>query len=192
MKAIVKALAERIFNGCLFRSQSITCVCLTLLVSLITLKAHAADTTAPKINANKIWKNACFACHGESGDMARNRLIVKDGKLQGPLHKDRLRAFMTNHYLSESKAEAVYAMLLKKATTKSRFEQQCSRCHQSVMELVREKMLLHNGTLYQRESQTPVYVFLQTHQNLTEKDIRFFARQLTFIGYDVFQAVKMN
>jgi len=102
-------------------------------------KVSATETPLTSADANKIWKKSCFTCHGDSEDMARNFLKVVDGKLQGPLHKETFQMFLTNHYLSKTKADAIYSLLLTQAKDKSRFEKECSECHQTAPDLVRER-----------------------------------------------------
>jgi cytochrome c5 len=180
-----------------------TLISLVILLSItFTITASAAEPSATNASATKkqltsadaqkIWNKTCFTCHGDSEDIARNFLSVVDGELQGPMHKETFRTFLTNHYLSKIKADAVYSMLLTQATSKTRFEKECSSCHQKESDLVRDKLALHNGILYSRKSKKPVYGFLETHRDLSKKDVRFFMKKLTFLGYEIYQPVKMN
>jgi len=166
---------------------------LLLIFSIASsIKVSATETPLTPDDAKKIWTKTCFTCHGDSGDMARNFLTVVDGKLQGPLHKDTFRMFLTNHYLSKTKADAVYSLLLTQAQTKSRYEKECSSCHQKASDLVRDKLALHNGVLYNRESKKVTYHFLQTHRELSKEDVKFYMRKLTFIGYEIYQPIKVQ
>ncbi len=171
-------------------------VCFLKLILIISIafvtNVSATDTPLTSTDAKKIWEKSCFTCHGDSGDMARNFLKVVDGELQGPLHKDTFRMFLTNHYLSKPKAEAIYAMLLTQANAKSRFEKECSSCHQKATDLVRDKLVLHNGVLYNKNSKQVTYNFLQTHRNLKQEDVKFFMRKLTFLGYEIYQPIKLQ
>lgn len=168
-------------------------VCLKLiLIMTLTTQVSATETPLTTADAKKIWKKTCFTCHGDSSDMAHNFLKIVDGELQGPLHKDTFRLFLTNHFLSKTKAEAIYALLLTQANEKTRFEQECSSCHQTAVDLVRDKLVLHNGVLYNKESKTPTYTFLETHKDLNAEDVKYFMRKLTFIGYEVYQPIKLE
>lgn len=163
---------------------------LILMIFLIsiafTTKASATETKPVPYNAEKIWDKTCFTCHGDSSDIARNHLKVVDGELQGPMHKETFRNFLTNHYLSKSKADAIYSMLLTQANNKTRFEQECSSCHKSAKEFVYNKLDLNRGDLYSKETTTPTYNFLETHRDLSKEDVVFFMKQLTVIGYEIY------
>lgn len=164
-----------------------------LLISLFfTTNVSATETPLTKVDADKIWGKSCFTCHGDSGDIARNFLKVVDGELQGPMHKETMRTFLSNHYLSKVKADAVYSMLLAKAKAKSRFEKDCGECHQSMSKLIYEKLALDNGVIYSKKSKIPIYNFLEKHRNLNKEDITYFAKKLTFRGYEIFVPVKME
>jgi len=171
-------------------------ISMIFLISIaFTTKASATEPSATQLSsadAQKLWNKSCYTCHGDSGDIARNFLKVVDGELQGPMHKDNLRTFLTNHYLSKVKADAIYSMLLTQATAKSRFEQECGSCHQKPADLVRDKLALHNGILYSRKLKTPVYGFLETHRDLNKDDVKFFMKKLTFIGYEIYRPVKLQ
>lgn len=163
-----------------------------ILSFTLVFNVSATDKVLTEADAKKIWTKTCFTCHGDSEDMARNFLKVVDGNLEGPLHKKTFRVFLTNHFLSKPKADAVYALLYQQATAKSRFEKECSSCHQKATDLVRDKLALHKGVLYNRESKKVTYNFLETHRDLTKEDVKFFMRKLTFIGYEIYQPIKMQ
>lgn len=179
---------------------------LTLMMSFIflvlTTKACATEPSSPdkqktetkltSADAQKLWNKSCFTCHGDSGDMARNFLKVVDGELHGPMHKANFRLFLTNHYLSQVKANAIYAMLLTQANAKSRFDQECGTCHETMGEFIREKLALYEGILYSRKLKTPTYGFLESHRELKKDDVLYFMKKLTFKGYEIYQPVKME
>ena len=164
-----------------------TLISIIFLMSIaFTTKASATESQHTAPDAQKIWDKSCFTCHGDSADIARNHLKVVDGELQGPMHKDTFRKFLTNHYLSKTKADAVYSMLLTQANNKTRFEKECGSCHESAKELVQSKLELNRGVLFSKESTTPTYGFLETHQDLNRQDVSFFMKQLTVIGYEIY------
>ena len=176
----------------LFQTAFILLLFVLFILIFLSTKASATELQVKDIDAQKLWDKSCFTCHGDSGDIARNFLKVVDGELQGPMHKETFRTFLTNHYLSKIKADAVYSMLLTQANAKSRFEEECGSCHQKVHDLVREKLNLNDGMLYSKKLETPTYSFLGPHRNLDEEGIRFFIKELTFIGYEIYQPVKME
>ncbi|MEH6457795.1 MAG: hypothetical protein V7749_15810 [Cocleimonas sp.] len=166
-------------------------ILMTLLVTIVFApKASAKELQRTAPDAQKLWNKTCFTCHGDSADIARNFLTVVDGKLQGPMHKDTFRTFLTNHYLSKIKADAIYSMLLTQANTKTRFEQECSSCHQKAAEFVYKTLFLRNGILYSKKLETPTYDFLETHRDLNKKDVKFFMKKLTLIGYEIYVPLK--
>lgn len=171
-----------------------TSIVFTAKVSATEPSAIEKSTTETQLtptDAQKLWDRSCFTCHGDSGDIARNFLTVVDGKLQGPMHQETFRIFLTNHYLSEIKADAIYSMLLTQATTKTRFEQECGNCHQKETDFVRKKLALHNGVLYSRKLKTPVYGFLETHRDLKKNEVKFFMKKLTLTGYEIYIPEKL-
>ena len=161
-----------------------------LMLSVLMAKAFATESEGKAPDAKKIWDKTCFTCHGDSDHIARNFLTVVDGKLQGPIHKETFITFLGNHYLSKTKADAVYAMLLSQATSKSRFEQECSSCHQNKAELVYKNLVLNNGILYSRKTGKPTYGFMETHEELKKEDVRFFMKELTLTGYEIYVPVE--
>ena len=78
------------------------------------------------------------------------------------------------------------------ATAKSRFELECGSCHQTASDLVREKLGLYQGILYNKSSKQPTYTFLESHRDLNKEDVKFFMRKLTFIGYEIYQPIKLE
>ena len=163
---------------------------LILMISLISVaftKKVSADEVKPTgPDAQKIWDKTCSSCHGNSADIARNYLSVVDGQLQGPMHKTTFRKFLTNHYLSEMKADAIYSMLLTQATTKPRYEVECSSCHKSAADFVRESFVLRKGLLHGKKSGTPTRYFLEKHRDLKKEDVDFFMNELTVMGYKIY------
>lgn len=139
------------------------------------------------LDLHQLWDDRCHDCHGHAGDFAREFLKPAAGELQGRHHVHDLRRFLHNHYLLESEVDAVYAMLLAQAGTPPRFQQECSRCHDSAAEFVRQSLELRNGVLYARNSNQPLRDFLQQHRKLSVADVEFFTRELTRIAGEVYR-----
>ena len=177
----------KLSSKCKHFQSVFTLTLMILLMSFVLMTNAAATELRPKApGAQKIWNKTCFTCHGDSSDIARNYLKVVDGELQGPMHKETFRNFLTNHYLSKTKADAIYSMLLTQANTKTRFEIECSSCHKSAKEFVYYNLEINRGVLFSKKSGDSTYSFLETHRDLTKNDIQFFMRQLTTIGYEIF------
>ena len=92
------------------------------------------------IDLHRLWENHCGDCHGHAGPFARKYLTVSEGVLQGRHHVDDLRQFMQNHYVVENEVDAVFNMLLAQAATPPRFMEECSNCHDTAADFVRDTL----------------------------------------------------
>lgn len=156
-----------------------------LLLFLAVLFSPAHATTG--LDLHKLWHNHCYDCHGHAGDFARAFLSVSDGELQGRHHVDGLRMFLSHHYLVESEVGPVYEMLLAQANTPPRFQDECSLCHHTAAEFVRNSLDLRDGTLYSRKDGTPTRHFLEGHRKLNSEDVEFFIEQLTRVAREIYR-----
>ena len=157
----------------------------TIVVVIILFVATTAQATG--VDLHRMWDDRCIECHGHAGDFARTWLSVADKKLQGRHHIHDLRQFLINHYLAEGEVDAVYDMLLAQATNPPRFRDECSRCHHSAAEFVRNSLKLHNGVLYDRTSGIPIRSLLNGHQKLTSDDAEFFSSLLTRVAREIYR-----
>lgn len=157
----------------------------TVVLVVIMFTTTVAEATG--VDLHRMWDDRCIECHGHAGDFARTWLSVSDNKLQGRHHVHDLRQFFINHYLTESEVDAVYDMLLAQATNPPRFRDECSRCHHSAAEFVRNSLDLRDGVLYNRTSGLPIRGFLNSHQKLTSDDAEFFDRLLTRVAQEIYR-----
>ncbi|MFA9419410.1 MAG: hypothetical protein ACERLB_04610 [Gammaproteobacteria bacterium] len=132
-----------------------------------------------------LWDDRCAECHGHSADFSRQFLQVSDGQLQGPHHTRNLKLFLRNHYAPAGEVEAIYDMLLAQVTTAPRFKVECSNCHDSASQFIRDSIIVQNGELISRESGEPVREFMQTHRRLKQDDIEFFMNLLARVAGEV-------
>ena len=132
-----------------------------------------------------LWDDRCAECHGHSSDFSRQFLQVSDGQLQGPHHTQNLKIFLRNHYAPADKVEAIYDMLLAQVTTAPRFKAECSSCHDSASQFIRDSIIIQNGELISRESGKSVREFMQTHRKLKQDDIEFFISLLNRIAGEI-------
>ena len=73
----------------------------------VLLCAPTAIAAPGGTDLHRMWDDRCAECHGHSGDFARKYLSVSGSKLLGLHHRDDLKSFIGNHYLSESEVDAV-------------------------------------------------------------------------------------
>jgi len=132
-----------------------------------------------------LWDNRCAECHGHSAEFSRTFLRVTDGQLQGSHHTRDLKLFMRNHYAPDREVDDIYAMLLAQATTAPRFKNECSNCHDSASQFVRNSIVLQHGELVGRESGVSVNQFMQTHRRLKQDDVEFFMNLLTRVAGEI-------
>lgn len=175
-----------------FRVKTLRVVCIStflilvfMTVSAISIKAAEVKPSRPDLH--KLWDSNCVICHGHSAEFSREFLTVSDGQLKGRLFSNDLRLFLHNHYLAGKEVDSVYAMLLAEASTVPRFQKECSRCHQSAAEFVREALILKDGLLFSDQLEISVSNFLTTHRRLNAEDIEFFMEQLTRIANEVYR-----
>ena len=156
-------------------------VSLGLLAALLLMSVVSASGR----DLHAMWDDRCATCHGHSGEFSRRVLSVSNAELQGRHHIHDLRLFLTNHYLSGHSVEPVYNMLLAQASSKPRFKDECSKCHQSAAEFSRKSLILRDGELYDRSSDIPIRDFLSSHRKLQPGDVDYFLQQLIRVTREV-------
>jgi len=132
-----------------------------------------------------LWDNRCAECHGHSADFSRQFLQISDGQLQGAHPTRDLKLFLRNHYSPDREVDAIYSMLLAQVTTAPRFKAECSNCHDSASQFIRNSIVLQHGELISRESGVSVREFMQTHRRLKQDDIEFFMNLLARVADEV-------
>ncbi|KAG1707752.1 hypothetical protein GQR58_003399 [Nymphon striatum] len=158
---------------------------LVVVLTVFTIKLSQANSSGPDLHW--LWHDRCASCHGHSGDFSRSFLKVSKGELQGRHHITDLRLFLDNHYLAGKEVDTVYNMLLAQASIEARFKNECSRCHETAVEFVRESLILREGVLYSRELNIPTSDTLEHHRRLESKDVEFFTKQLTRVANEVYR-----
>jgi len=154
--------------------------CILLVMLMFVTKFSTAST-----DLHWLWDNRCAECHGHSADFSHKFLRVSNGQLQGPHHTRNLKLFLRNHYAPAGEVDAIYAMLLAQATTAPRFKTECSNCHGSAANFIRDSIVLQDGELKSRESGVSVHQFMQTHRRLSQDDIEFFMNLLTRVAGEI-------
>lgn len=157
------------------------------ILLLTTVLASSVVTANTGQDLHQRWHNQCFDCHGHSAEFSRKFLTVSDGKLQGLHHTDNLRQFLHNHYPAGRDVDAIYNMLLAQASTTARFMTECSKCHGTAVDLVRESIILHDGELYSRILEAPIRYLLEDHRNLKTADVEFYMQLFTRIADEVYR-----
>jgi mono/diheme cytochrome c family protein len=153
-----------------------------IIAVLVTATVEAAGR-----DLHLLWDDRCAECHGHAGAFARRFLSVVGAQLQGRHHVHDLRRFLHNHYLADSEVDAVYTMLLDQASTQARFKNDCSGCHKSAVQLVRNSLELRHGELYSRSSGHLVRHYLDHHRDLDPDDVEFFTKLLTRVAHEAYR-----
>ena len=183
-------------SGCLssltFRHKQyfmmFTIILMILLMSTTyttPVPATEAQRTGPDLH--RLWDSNCVTCHGHSAEFSRKFLRVSEGKLNGPLYGNNLRLFLYNHYLAGKEVDAIYNMLLAQTSTQPRFQQECSACHGTAAEFVRESLILRDGELFSRKLQSSSRSFLDSHRKLNAEDVDFFVKQLARVAHEIYR-----
>lgn len=160
---------------------------LITLTTLVLALLLTSMVQAAGIDLHRFWDNRCAECHGHAGEFARTFLTASGAELQGKHHVKDLRQFLHNHYLVASEVDAVYNMLLAQASTKPRFRNECSSCHESAASLVRKSLSFRDGVLVSRESGRTVRSFLVRHQNLTPEDAEYYLTLLNRVAHEIYR-----
>jgi len=134
-----------------------------------------------------LWDDRCAECHGHAGKFSRKFLSISNHELHGRHHVHDLRRFLHNHYLVKTEVNAVYNMLLAQASSRPRFKNECSSCHQSASSFVRESLEFRDGRLYSRKTGQLVDRYLEHHRGLDAGDIEFFTKLLIRVAHEVFR-----
>ena len=156
-------------------------VLLLIVVMMLGLPATAGR------DLHRLWHDRCAACHGHSGDFAREFLSVSNGDLQGRHHVTYLREFLKNHYAPDNEVDAIYSMLFAQANAPPKFKEECSRCHETAAGLVRDTLQFRDGVLVSRKTGNPVRRFLDHHRKLRSDHVEFYVTLLTRIATEVYR-----
>ena len=162
-------------------------VSLSSCLLLISILLATPVVFAAEVDLHRLWDDRCAECHGHAGEFSRSFLKVSDGQLQGRHHVNDLRQFLHNHYLPEREVDAVYNMLLAQASIPPRFSKECSQCHQTAANFVRNSFELVDGQLYSRRHGGKVRNFLDTHMGMSSSDAEFFEKLLTRVAKEVYR-----
>jgi hypothetical protein len=163
-------------------------MCAILKASMILMAILATPAVVSAgLDLHWLWDDRCAECHGHAGYFARKFLSVSNSELLGRHHVYDLRRFMHNHYLINSEVDAVYNMLLAQTSTRPRFRNECSSCHQSASRFARESLEIRDGHLYGRKSGQLVHQFLKHHRSLDADDIEFFTKLLMRVAHEVYR-----
>lgn len=142
-----------------------------LLASVVTA---AQETPSETIDLHRLFEERCGRCHGHAGDFAREKMSIVDGVLRG--RRPDLEGFLQHHHGPQTAAEAdgLYRLFFRQVEAGDRFKQRCRICHDSASDLVRDTLLVVDGTLRGRYTGNDVGAFLLDHGRLNAEDAAFF------------------
>jgi hypothetical protein len=78
-------------------------------------------------------------------------------------------------------------MLFAQANNQARFKDECSSCHDTAAEFVRNSLELRDGVLYSRNTGRPVRRLLDHHRALNRDDVEFFIILLRRVAHEVYR-----
>lgn len=126
-----------------------------------------------------LFEERCGRCHERSGDLAREGLVIEDGRLLIRETGGHVLDFLLRHYgrLSRAQAQAFYDNFLRQVLGAGRFKERCAICHVRASELVRD-LVIEDGRLFGRYSGRRTGEFLLGHARLEAAEANFFYRTL--------------
>ena len=98
-----------------------------------------------------------------------------------------LRRFLHNHYLAGHEVDLVYNMFLAQALNSPKFLDECSDCHGTAAEFLRDSLVFRGGLLYSRIDGRSLPTALSRHGNLQADHIDFYTKLLTPVAHDIYQ-----
>ena len=158
------------------RGAAIALTAAAIAVPLPPGKATAQEEQRP---LHAVFEERCGRCHERSGALARERLVIKDGRLLSRENGGHVLEFLLGHYgrLSRAQAQAFYENFLRQVRGAGRFKRQCAICHVRASELARD-LVIEDGRLFGRYSGQKIGEFLLGHARLETEEADFFYRTL--------------
>lgn len=153
---------------------------LFVLAAACLAPAAAAQDRPPR----GLFQERCAGCHEGVGRLVEDRLVLEDGVLRGRYGGEDLRTFLRDHVdgLRPRQVERLYAVLLRVAQGRGRFQERCAICHVTAEDLVHERLILADGVLRGRYTGREVGEYLLRHGTSSAEEAAFFERLLARIA----------
>jgi hypothetical protein len=147
---------------------------------LIVLACLSFATEAIPFDVHTMFESRCGRCHEHAGDLAREKLVIADGRLRGRTSGNDIRNFLPGHYGNPDQMEtaALYELLLWQVKAGGKFKTRCAICHVRARELGRLKLVLDGPVLRGRYSGRDMSEFLVTHGRIQAAEVDFFLQLL--------------
>ncbi len=148
-------------------------LCLGTGISIAGSALHGM--TARALDYHDLFEARCGACHEHAGDLARDTLIVVDGKLVGRETDNDIRTFLSAHYggLSVDESAVLYDMLFRQVAAAGFFRERCSICHLRARDLAKANLIAVGSELRGRYSGRDMAAFLPGHGRLDAEEADF-------------------
>jgi cytochrome c2 len=133
-----------------------------------------AKAPAEAVDFHRLFEQRCGRCHGHAGDFAREKLTIVDGVLRG--RRPDLMLFLQSHHgpRTTAEAEGFYQLFFRQVEAGGEFKQRCRICHDSASDLVRDRLIVVDGTLRGRYTGNDIRAFLVGHGRLDAEGAAFF------------------
>ncbi|MDP6705132.1 MAG: hypothetical protein QF893_02215 [Alphaproteobacteria bacterium] len=147
---------------------------LVIVVLLATAISGTRVSGAESVNYHDFFEGRCGSCHGHSGDLAREQLVIVDGRLLGRESGNDIRSYLAGHYgrLSPDQVARVYAVLFRQGRAGGLFKTKCRICHGRARELAKTSLVVVAGQLRGRYSGRDVGAFLKRHGRLEDREVK--------------------
>jgi cytochrome c5 len=159
-------------------------------MALLVLISSSSDTTAQSqqkpIDPHRVYEQGCGKCHHEHGaDLARLKLVLKDGKLRVARTGKDVAGLLRSHYgvrLTVQESAALFSLFEAGMASGGVYQRRCARCHEQAVVFARSKLTVRDGRIWTRTDDRDVATFLKKHGEATPEEIdiliAMFRRQL--------------
>jgi cytochrome c5 len=158
----------------------------TMLVQAVTSSDAAAQSEAKLIDPHRVYEQRCRSCHHEHGaDLARQKLTLKDGRLQVTRTRQDVAGLLRSHHgvrLSAEESTALLSLFRAGLTWNGVYQLRCGRCHERAVTFARSKLIVRDGQVRTHAGDRDVADMLKEHGQATSREIEvlitMFKRQL--------------
>ena len=157
---------------------------LKLLMLINSLAIYGKSTVAQTIDPHKLYESKCAICHeSHAYEFVKNILKKEDYKLVGKRIERDINLILNNHRgtsLSKSESNTLITHFLGILKREGLYRQKCIMCHDSAVNLARHKLILRNGSLYDRYGGRWITNFLRDHGRLDESELIIITEMLNY------------
>ncbi len=147
-----------------------------MILTLITLlPVYIQTTIAEMIDPHKLYETRCAICHeSHAFEFVKGNLKNEGDILVGNRLERDITLILKNHRgtnLSIIESQSLITHFLAILKRDGLYRQKCIICHDKAVNLARQKLILHNGQLYDRYGERLVKTFLQNHGRISKSEV---------------------